>query len=128
MFSPNPLVKKAVASLWDASCRVYVYRKKTDPETHVSVMEEEEMAGGPFPCLIDVETMPAAENSEGPDTVVQEITLFISPDVNIPAGAKIVYTPPAWNGRGGEVYVNAGVSAVYPLHQEIRLVRKEDHA
>lgn len=28
MFSPNPLVKKAVASLWDASCRVYVYRKK----------------------------------------------------------------------------------------------------
>lgn len=127
MLSTNPLVKKAVASLWDASCRVYVYRKKTDADTHISVMEEEELAGGPFPCRLDVETMPAAQDGAGPDTVTQEITLLISPDVNIPPGAKIVYTPPSWDGRGEEIYTNAGVAAIYPLHQEIRLVRKEDH-
>ena len=127
MLSTNPLVKRAVASLWDASCRVYVYRKKTDADTHISVMEEEELAGGPFPCRLDVETMPAAQDGAGPDTVTQEITLLISPDVNIPPGAKIVYTPPSWDGRVEEIYTNAGVAAVYPLHQEIRLVRKEDH-
>ena len=127
MFSADQMVKAAVESLWDASCRIYVYRKKTDPETHVSLMEEEELAGGPFPCRLDVDAAPAAQDESGPDTVSQTITLLLSAEVNLPPGAKIVYKPPDWTGRGEEVYTNAGVAAVYPLHQEVRLTRKEDH-
>lgn len=127
MFSPNPLVKKAAASLWDASCRIFVYRKKKDEDKNVSYMEEEELAGGPFPCRIDIDSAPAAEDSSGPDSVSQEITLILSAEVNIPPGAKILYKPPAWSGRDDEVYINAGVAEVYPLHQEIRIVRKENH-
>lgn len=127
MFPENQMVREAVASLWDATCRIFVYRKKKDEDKNVSYMEEEELAGGPFPCRIDIDSAPAAEDSSGPDSVSQEITLILSAEVNIPPGAKILYKPPAWSGRDDEVYINAGVSAVYPLHQEIRLVRKEDH-
>lgn len=127
MFPENQMVREAVASMWDATCRIFVYRKKKDEDKIVSYMEEEELAGGPFPCRIDIDSAPAAEDSSGPDSVSQEITLILSAEVNIPPGAKILYKPPAWSGRDDEVYINAGVSAVYPLHQEIRLVRKEDH-
>ena len=127
MFPENQMVREAVASLWDATCRIFVYRKKKDEDKNVSYMEEEELAGGPFPCRIDIDSAPAAEDSSGPDSVSQEITLILSAEVNIPPGAKILYKPPAWSGRDDEVYINAGVPAVYPLHQEIRLVRKEDH-
>jgi hypothetical protein len=121
------MVREAVASMWDATCRIFIYRKKKDEDKNVSYMEEEELAGGPFPCRIDIDSAPAAEDSSGPDSVSQEITLILSAEVNIPPGAKILYKPPAWSGRDDEVYINAGVSAVYPLHQEIRLVRKENH-
>lgn len=127
MFPENQMVREAVASMWDATCRIFVYRKKKDEDKNVSYMEEEELAGGPFPCRIDIDSAPAAEDSSGPDSVSQEITLILSAEVNIPPGAKILYKPPAWSSRDDEVYINAGVSAVYPLHQEIRLVRKEDH-
>nr|DAT22562.1 MAG TPA: hypothetical protein [Caudoviricetes sp.] len=127
MFPENQMVREAVASMWDATCRIFIYRKKKDEDKNVSYMEEEELAGGPFPCRIDIDSAPAAEDSSGPDSVSQEITLILSAEVNIPPGAKILYKPPAWSGRDDEVYINAGVSAVYPLHQEIRLVRKENH-
>lgn len=127
MFPENQMVREAVASLWDATCRIFVYRKKKDEDKNVSYMEEEELAGGPFPCRIDIDSAPAAEDSSGPDSVSQEITLILSAEVNIPPGAKILYKPPAWSGRDDEVYINAGVAEVYPLHQEIRIVRKENH-
>lgn len=127
MFPENQMVRDAVESLWDATCRIFVYRKRKDEDKNVSYMEEEELSGGPFPCRIDIDSAPAAEDSSGPDSVSQEITLILSAAVNIPPGAKILYSPPAWSGREDEVYINAGVSAVYPIHQEVRLVRKEDH-
>lgn len=127
MFPENQMVREAVASMWDATCRIFVYRKKKDEDKNVSYMEEEELAGGPFPCRIDIDSAPAAEDSSGPDSVSQEITLILSAEVNIPPGAKILYKPPAWSGRDDEVYINAGVAEVYPLHQEIRIVRKENH-
>ena len=127
MFPENQMVRDAVESLWDATCRIFVYRKKKDEDKNVSYMEEEELAGGPFPCRIDIDSAPAAEDSSGPDSVSQEITLILSAEVNIPPGAKILYKPPAWSGRDDEVYINAGVAEVYPLHQEIRIVRKENH-
>ena len=43
--------------------------------------------------------------------------LFISPDVLIKAGSKIIVTQ---HGRTTE-YSNSGVPAVYPTHQEIML-------
>lgn len=43
--------------------------------------------------------------------------LFISPDVAIKAGSKIIVTQ---HGRTTE-YSNSGVPAVYPTHQEIML-------
>lgn len=57
-------------------------------------------------------------------TVSQSVKLFISPDVVIKAGSKIIVTQ---HGRTTE-YSNSGVPAVYPTHQEIMLTLFEGWA
>lgn len=57
-------------------------------------------------------------------TVSQSVKLFISPDIVIKAGSKIIVTQ---HGRTTE-YSNSGVPAVYPTHQEIMLTLFEGWA
>lgn len=127
MFQANPLVIAAVQSLWDCTARIYTYTKVTDPDTHETRMEETELPGGPYPCRIDIDTAPATSDSTGPDEITQGIMLLIGSEVQVPAGARIIITPPEWDGRKPAVYKNAGVAAVYPAHQEISLVLEEEH-
>lgn len=126
MFPQNPLVTAAVRSLWDMTARIFTYERVRDEDTGTSYMEETELEGGPFPCRIDVENAPEAEDAEGPDSVAQTITLLIGPEVSIPAGARILITPAAWDGRPEKAYKNAGIAAVYPAHQEIRLIPEDE--
>lgn len=68
------------------------------------------------PCKLSFETL-TSSNGDPVATVSQSVKLFISPDVVIKAGSKIIVTQ---HGRTTE-YSNSGVPAVYPTHQEIML-------
>ena len=81
---PSPL-----ASLWKDRCTIFIKKKVTDPFTkltdfmEIPVINEE-------PCKLSFQTL--AVNGEG-DTaamVAQSVKLFLSPDLEIPAGCKIV--------------------------------------
>lgn len=75
----------------------------------VTVLEDQ-------PCKLSFETL-TSSNGDPVATVSQSVKLFISPDVVIKAGSKIIVTQ---HGRTTE-YSNSGVPAVYPTHQEIML-------
>lgn len=72
------------------------------------------------PCKLTFKEATLVESKESSTTssVVQEILLFISPDVSIKPGSKIEITRK--NGMV-EVYKNSGKPQVYDTHQEIVL-------
>lgn len=72
------------------------------------------------PCKLTFKETTLVESKESSTTssVVQEILLFISPDVSIKPGSRIEITRK--NGAV-EVYKNSGKPQVYDTHQEIVL-------
>lgn len=82
----------------------------------VTVLEDQ-------PCKLSFETL-TSSTGDPVATVSQSVKLFISPDVVIKAGSKIIVTQ---HGRTTE-YSNSGVPAVYPTHQEIMLTLFEGWA
>ena len=67
-----------------------------------------------------------AANSQGQNTslVTQIVKLFISPDVKIEPGSKVVIK----KGANITEYKHSGEAAVYPTHQEIMLMTAKEYA
>lgn len=111
--------RKALESTYEGRANVIEYQKIKDEWgmtnfQEVTVLEDQ-------PCKLSFETL----NSSSGDpvaTVSQGVKLFLSPDMVIKAGSKIVVTQ---HGRTTE-YSNSGVPAVYPTHQEIMLTLFEN--
>ncbi|MGO0854089.1 hypothetical protein ACTPDQ_21135, partial [Clostridioides difficile] len=57
--------------------------------------------------------------------LVQTIKLFISPNINIKAGSKLIITT---QNNITKEYIRSGESAIYPNHQEIILELFKDKA
>lgn len=106
--------RKALESTYEGRATVVEYQKIKDEYgltsfQEVTVLEDQ-------PCKLSFETL--TSNSGDPvATISQGVKLFLSPDVEIKAGSKIIVTQ---HGRTTE-YSNSGVPAVYPTHQEIML-------
>ena len=114
--------RKALERLWKDRCSVFVKEKVTDPTTHLTDFEEMPLLQDQ-PCKLSFETLNSTDGDHVA-TVTQSVKLFISPDVVIKAGSKIIVTQ---HGRTTE-YSNSGVPAVYPTHQEIMLTLFEGWA
>ena len=108
--------RKCLESLYNGKCNVYEYRKvkKANKSTgfeEVAVYTEQ-------PCRLSYKQSP--NTSTGDDlsnSVVQTIELFISPDLEINSGSKIVVTQ---NNVTTE-YAHSGKSTKYVTHQSIVL-------
>jgi len=104
-------------------CSVIEYQDIKDPETkliskrEVAVLENQ-------PCKLSFETNGSATNTDEAAAITQDIKLFISPEIEIAPGSKIVITR---EGREA-AYSQSGVPAVYPTHQEIMLTIAEERA
>ena len=97
--------------MYDSICTVVVHEEYEKPNgstgfRDVTTLEDE-------PCLLQYTGVGAATQGDAVATVVQEIRLFISPDVEIPAGSKITVNSTS--------YTHSGASAKYATHQEIVL-------
>lgn len=123
MFPKIAVVSKAIASLFDANCEIYVYQKTMDTETHETTMHKVNI--GKAACRVNVESAPAA-NAEGvaPAGVSQLITLIMEPDISVPEGACVDIT---FGDGTVRRYIAAGVTAKYVYHQEIALELREEH-
>ncbi len=112
------MVRAALARLWTDRCTIFVRREVTDRQTHLTDFEEVPLAED-VPCKLSFQTISAAGGDEVAS--VQQVTkLFLSPDLEVPAGCKIIVTRPNETERT-LTYTRSGEAAVFTNHQEIML-------
>lgn len=110
--------RKALERLWKDRCTVYHRVKVTDPKTKLTDFDEKQLLQDQ-PCKLSFETLNSTDGDHVA-TVAQSVKLFISPDVEIPAGCKIVVT--RFNDLERTfTYSRSGEPGIFTNHQEIML-------
>lgn len=117
--------RKALERLWRDRCDIYVQAEVTDPVTHLTDFKETPLLQNQ-PCKLSFVSLTGANGDELP-VVTQAVKLFLSPDMAVPAGCKIVVTRP---GRAPRTftYAKSGEAGVFTNHQEINLTLWEGYA
>ena len=105
----NKAVRTALERLWKDRCSIFIREEVTDPVTHLTDSEEK-------PLLQDQ----PSTNGDEVATAQQVVKLFLSPDVKVPAGCKIIVTRPNDVERTF-TYSRSGEPGVFSNHQEIML-------
>lgn len=108
--------RKAIESLYKGLCTVMVCQEFDDPITHVTKHGEAPLFTD-IKCKLSYEKQTSATRTGGPAVLTQTIKLFIAPELDIPAGSKIIVTQ---HGKTTE-FARSGEPAVYMDHQEIIL-------
>ncbi len=118
MLSQNPLViaRGAIESTYFGECDVVEFRKAKDPTTKITSNEEVKVLEG-IPCRLSFSEKRAAEPSETVTGISGGAKLFISPDIEIKTGSKVVVR----QDNMVREFCASGVPAVYPTHCEIEL-------
>ena len=104
--------------LWKERCSIFIREEVTDPVTHLTDSEEKPLLQDQ-PCKLSFETL-TSTNGDEVATAQQVVKLFLSPDVKVPAGCKIVVTRPNDMERTF-TYARSGEPGVFSNHQEIML-------
>ncbi|WP_068983874.1 hypothetical protein [Lysinibacillus xylanilyticus] len=115
--------RKAVESLYKGVCTVKVWREVEDPITHVTRHKEVPLFTDQK-CKLSFEKQTSTTPTGGPAVIAQTTKLFIAPELDIPAGSKIIVTQ---HGKTTE-YARSGEPAVYMDQQEIMLEAFERYA
>ena len=117
--------RKALERMWKDRCTVYVRAEVTDPDTNLTDFQETPLFEDQ-PCKLSFEKLTATDEAHVA-TVAQGVKLFLSPDVVIPAGCKIVVKRFNDLERVFE-YSQSGEAAPFTNHQEITLTLWEGWA
>lgn len=109
-------VRVAIESTYDSICNIYTTTTTRNKygqckASTVTVCEGEQ-------CRISAKIDNPSVDAEFFKDKKQTVKLFISPDITIPTGAKVIVIH---NGRISH-YNNAGNPFVYDTHQEVLLV------
>ncbi|HBF4772989.1 phage protein [Clostridioides difficile] len=110
--------RKAIEMMYRDKCTIVEYQSIKDPITkrtnnkEVVVLENQ-------PCKLSYKNIISA--TEGKVAKLEQvIKLFISPNIEVKAGSKLIIN--------NKEYVRSGESAIYPNHQEIILELLKDKA
>lgn len=108
--------RKALEATYEGVCTIIERQDVRDEVTKIT-QKTEAVVFENMPCRVSFETLQVAALGETAASVVQNVKLFLSPEVVIPSGSKIRVE------QDGEctVYAASGVPAVYPTHQELML-------
>ena len=112
--------RKAIESLYADSCRIITEKDTVDPDT--GIVKTVRVTSAEYPCRISYKNLPAT-GGDGIPVITQSVTLFLSPEFDVLAGADVIEV------RQGRLlhFKSAGVSAVYDNHQEISMEHREVH-
>lgn len=108
--------RKAIESLYDGRCTITEHQKiqkenKSTGFQEVVVLENE-------PCRLSFKTITNTNQTDtAASAVVQIITVFLSPEIQVKPGSKLTITQ---NNVTTE-YKSSGKPAIYSTHQEIVL-------
>lgn len=114
--SASIIAREAIEALYNDKCVVIERREKTNELTKKTRFEEVAIIEDQ-PCRLSFSSVPSTSGGEVSE-IVQSVQLFISPDISIKPGSKIVVTQP---NREPVEYSNSGKPAIYASHQEIEL-------
>lgn len=112
--------RKAIEGLYADTCRIITEKDIVDPDT--GIVKTVRVTSSEYPCRISYKSLPAA-SGDGIPIMTQSVTLFLNPEVDVPAGADVDVVR-----QGRKLHFkSAGVSAVYDNHQEIGLEHRKVH-
>ena len=117
-------VRNALERLWTDRCAVYVRAETTD-KTGLTDFTETLLVENQ-PCKLSFETLGKA-SGDPVATAGQVVKLFLTPDIKIPAGSRIVVTRDGTLKRTFEFF-SSGEPGVFHDHQEIFLEKKDRFA
>ena len=110
--------RKALEMLWKDRCSIFQQVEQTDPTTKLTDFQETPLLEDQ-PCKLSFEKL-ISTDGEPVAAVGQSVKLFLSPDVVIPAGCKVVVK--RFNELNREfTYASSGEPGVFTYHQEITL-------
>ena len=123
--NPNktPVSKNPLASMWIGRCTISEYQDVTDPITHQTTQQEVVVVENE-PCRLSHKSESTVNEENGAPMVAQVITLFIRPDITIPAGSVIEVTQ---NGSTKK-FKQSSEPSIYSNHQEVTLSIDDDKA
>lgn len=114
--------RKDIEKLYIDTCSIYEFQKVTDPETHITNMQEV-LVHENVPCKISHKT--TAYSEAGISSVLTlASSLIINPDIVIAPGSKILVT------RDGvtTAYKNSSEPARYINYQKVMLELEDERA
>ena len=121
MLPKIPLVRRAVERLYDGIATVEEVRKEKNAKNITSLVWV--VVTQDLPCRVSYKTLAPAGRSDTVDSIAQAITLFTAPEIDIKPGSRVTVTQRGRTMR----FACSGIPAVYDSHQEIPLVRFEEH-
>lgn len=105
--------RRHLESLQEAVCTVYVYSQQYDEKSHC-MRTAKDILYEDMPCKVSFGNAVAATESDTVTHLAQAITLFVSPEYEIPAGSLV--------DVAGTIYEASGQPLTFPTHNEIGLV------
>ncbi|ENY8714612.1 hypothetical protein QVB37_18065 [Clostridioides difficile] len=115
--------RKAIEMLYRDKCTIVEYQPIKDSITkrtnnkEVVVLENQ-------PCKLSYKNITSTEEGKVAK-LTQTIKLFISPNIEVKAGSKLIITN---QNNITKEYIRSGESAIYPNHQELILELFKDKA
>ncbi|CZR82946.1 hypothetical protein CDFC105_43850 [Clostridioides difficile] len=110
--------RRAIEMLYRDKCTIVEYQPIKDPISK-RTSNKEVVALENQPCKLSYKNITSATDGKVAK-IEQTIKLFISSDIEIKAGSKLIIN--------NKEYVRSGESAIYPNHQEIILELLKDKA
>lgn len=108
--------RHAIERLYTGTCDIVEYKPKKRGNTKITAHEEVAVQEG-VACRLSYESISSASAAAPTATAAQSIKVFLTPEITVSPGSKLVITQ---NGVTGE-YVRSGMPAVYLTHQEVSL-------
>lgn len=108
--------RREIEKLYKGRCDVYEYRDVLDKETKIT-SKKEVLVLKNWRCKLSYESMSVTKESNGVAVPAVSAKLFISPDIEIKAGSKIVVTQDGVTTS----FANSGIPGRFTNHQEIML-------
>lgn len=109
-------IKRATESLYHGRMDVVTYQDVTDPETHITGMQEVTKQEG-IPCRLSYSSAPSTSGTQTATNTGQTIKVFYSPEIAIKSGSKLVITQ---NGQT-TTYKASGEPKNYESHNEVEV-------
>ncbi|MBQ3113701.1 MAG: hypothetical protein IJC05_04985 [Phascolarctobacterium sp.] len=117
------MVRDALESLYAGRCDIISQQEVFDPVTKQTSFESVTVVANQ-PCRLSFKTITMAQEGTGATRLVQVIKVFMSPEIEVKAGSRLVITQ---SGKTAE-YKASGEPAIYSNHQEIILELAGDFA